>query len=395
MNKMWLILRRELGVRLRRPSFWVLTLLVPVALAALYALPVAAARHAEGTVTVQVVDETGLFASGLHSTEAVHFQEMPSVEYAKEHRAADDLLLLIPRRETSLPREATLYYFGSHQPTLAVQSTVDAQLQQLLRTAILEDVYGLSAAERHSVESAHISMHTRDVVSGHEGLTRVRVIASVVLALLMALAMTVFGVQVMRAVQEERQNRVAEVLATSVHPVQLMAGKVTAVALAAVVQLTLWAALTALAMTVLNGAIPQTLSTGTVGDTLRALRGIDLPLLAAMFLVSFLVGYMLYGGLLAALALRLDSEADAMQWTLLVCSPLLLVPLLIPLVVRGSALLVLFPLTAPAALVASLPFGVGTGLAIASIALMALCGIAALALAAHTYRRRLVPDARH
>lgn len=409
MNRFWLILRRELGVRLRRPSFWVLTLLVPAVLAVLYALPVVAAQRGGKAATVLVVDETGLFEGSLHATTDVHFQPMPSVEYAKEHRSDDDLLLYIPLRETSLPREATLYYFGSRPPSLTVQGTVDGQLQLLLRTAILEDVYGLSPTERRSVESAHIRLTTRDVVSGRDGLTRVKTVVSAVLALLMALAMIVFGVQVMRAVQEERQNRVAEVLATSVRPVWLIGGKVAAVAVAAVVQLLVWGALTAAAIALVQAAAPdlfdaarheatqsisyslsQPLNHPALPDTVRGLAAIDLPLLVLMFLVSFLLGYMLYGGLLAALAARLDSEADALQWTLLVCSPLLLVALLLPLIVRGSPLLILLPPTAPAALVASLPFGVGVPLAVASLALLTICGAAALMLAARVYRRRLV-----
>ena len=412
MNRFWLILRRELGVRLRKPSFWVLTIMVPMVLAALYALPVVAAQRSGESATVLVVDETGLFADRMQSSGDVAFVPMPSVDYAKQHREDDDLLLYIPLRETAMPREATLFFFGSRAPSLAVQSTVDGQLQQLLRTAVLEDVYGLSPTDRRSVESAHINLRTRDVVTGRDGMTRVKTVAALVLALLMALAMIVFGVQVVRAVQEERQNRVAEVVATSVRPGQLLGGKVAAVAVAAVLQMLLWGALTAAAVAGVKAAAPElfdavrqevavrhtfdistpqiAMPTAPVDDAVRGLAGLNLPLLVAMFVLSFLMGYMLYGGLLAALAARLDSEADALQWTLLVCSPLLAVALLIPLIVRGSAFLIILPFTAPAALVASLPFGVRTTLAVIALIVLALCGIAALLLAARVYRRRLV-----
>lgn len=397
---------------MRRPSFWVLTFMVPVVLAVLYALPVWAAQRGAAKATVLVVDETGLFAESFHNTNDVQFSTMPSIEYAKRERSADDLLLYIPMRETALPREATLFFFGSRPPAMSVQSTVDGQLQQLLRTAILEDVYGLSPAERSSVESAHISLHTRDVVTGRDGLTRVKTVVAVVLALLMALAMILFGVQVVRAVQEERQNRVAEVIATTVRPVQLLGGKIAAVALAAVLQLLLWGALTAAAIAAVQAAAPElfdavrqeammrhsfdigapqtAVPTAPVDDAVRGLAGLDMPLLVAMFVLSFLLGYMLYGGLLVVLTTRLDSDTDALQWSLLVCTPLLAVALLIPLIVRGSAFLILFPLTAPAALVASLPFGVGTTLAVISLILLALCGLAALIIASRTYKKHIL-----
>lgn len=412
MKKLLLIVGRELRMSLRRPSFWVLTLLVPVALAALYALPVIAAQRAAGPQTVLVVDETGLFDGGLRSTKEVHFHSMPSLEYAASHRAeGEELVLYIPLRETVMPREATLYYYGSSAPSLAVQSTVDNQLQLLLRNAILEDVYGLSPAERHSVESSHISLHTRDVVTGRDGQTRVRTVLATVLAVLMALALIIFGAQVMRAVQEERQNRVAEIVASSVRPVQLLGGKLGGVVVTALLQLTLWCALTAAAIGGIQAAAPDLFSAAReqaaqrsiaskgdlammqydtpvtlVDDTVTALAAIDIPLIAGLFLLFFLLGFMLYGSLLAALAARLGSDAAALQWTLLISIPLMLVPL-----IRSTPQwLVLLPFTAPGAVMAALPFGIDFSSVVWSALLLAVMGAAALLLAARTYRRHII-----
>lgn len=416
MNKVWLILWREVSLRLRKPSFWVLTLLVPVALAVLYALPVIAAQHSGEPQTVLVVDETGLFDGRFRSTADVHFRSMPSMDYAAEHRAENEnLVLFIPRRETAMPREATLYFYGYRAPSLAVQSTVDNQLQQLLRNAILEDVYGLSPEERHSVEDSHIRFSTRDVVTGRDGLTRVKTVLSLVLAVLMALSLVLFGVQVMRAMLEERQSRVAEVVASSVTPVQLMGGKLGGVALTALLQLVLWLVLTATFAICIKAAVPEPFEAvrqqaaqadlatkgiaatmqydspaAIVDDTVSALMAIDMPLIALQFLLYFLLGFLLYGGLLAALAARLGADAASLQWTLLVCLPLLVVPLLLPLVLNGSRLLLLLPFTAPAAVMAALPFGVDYAVAVWAPALLLVAGAGALLLAAYSYRRHIV-----
>ena len=411
-SKIKLILRREVRMSLRRPSFWVLTLLVPIALAALYALPVIAAQRAAGPQTVLVVDETGLFESGLRSTEEVHFHAMPSLEYAADNRAEDeDLVLYIPMHETAMPREATLFYYGSKAPSLEVQSTVDNQLQLLLRNAILEDVYGLSTSERHSVESSHITLHTRDVVTGREGQTRVRTVLATVLAVLMTLALIIFGVQVMRAIQEERQNRVAEVIVSSVRPVELMCGKFGGVAVTAILQLVLWCILTTAAIAGIQSAEPQlfdaareqaaqrtiaskgdmaTLQYDTpvtlVDDTVAALASINIPLIAGLFLLFFLLGFTLYGSLLSALAVRLESDSAVLQWTLLICLPLMLVPL----IGHSSQWLVLLPFTAPAAVMAILPFGISPAMVLWSILLLAVLDVGALLLAARSYHRHIV-----
>lgn len=132
LKNLFLILSREYRVRLRKPSFWVLTVLVPLVLAVLYALPVAAHRSAERT-TVLVVDETGLFANGLQSTLEVGFKPMPSLDYARKQASKHDLVLFVPMRETTIPRDAFLYYRGD-SPTTQVQSLIDGQLQTCCAT---------------------------------------------------------------------------------------------------------------------------------------------------------------------------------------------------------------------------------------------------------------------
>lgn len=419
MRKTLLVIGRECRLRLRRPAFWVLTLLVPVVITLLYALPVVAARHADERTTVLVVDQTGLFENGLQSTEALAFKPMPSLDYAQQQAADRDIVLLIPLRETTIPHDAFLYYRGT-PPSLDVQSAVDAQLQTLLHNAILEDVYNVEPAVYHSVEAAHLRLHTRDTATGHESHLRVRSVVAIVLAVLIALALLLFGITVTRAVQEERHNRVAEIVATSARPGELLAGKVCGVALTATLQLVLWVTLTAAAIGGVQAANPdlfeqarqaqQMHSIATKGaeataqysapvelvdQTVQGLAAIQLPLVAGIFTLFFLLGYMLYGSLLAAVAARADSESDATLRTLVVGSPLLLALALAPLVLRAPSgamalWLTLVPFTAPVAAMLRLPFGLPLWQVVLAAALLLLFAAAATALAARTYRRHVV-----
>lgn len=419
MRKTLLVIGRECRLRLRRPAFWVLTLLVPVVITLLYALPVVAARHADERTTVLVVDQTGLFENRLQSTEALAFKPMPSLDYAQQQAADRDVVLLIPLRETTIPHDAFLYYRGT-PPSLDVQSAVDAQLQTLLHNAILEDVYNVEPAVYHSVESAHLRLHTRDTATGHESHLRVRSVVALVLAVLMALALLLFGITVTRAVQEERHNRVAEIVATSARPGELLAGKVCGVALTATLQLVLWVTLTAAAIGGVQAANPdlfeqarqaqQMHSIATKGaeataqysapvelvdQTVQGLAAIQLPLVAGIFALFFLLGYMLYGSLLAAVAARADSESDATLRTLVVGSPLLLALALAPLVLRAPSgamalWLTLVPFTAPVAAMLRLPFGLPLWQVVLAAALLLLFAAATTALAARTYRRHVV-----
>ena len=417
--KTLLIIARECRLRLRRPAFWVLTLAVPAVLALLYALPVIAARQAAERTTVLVADQSGLFQNGLVSTDELAFKPMPSLEYAHREAGSHDLVLFIPMRETTIPHDAFLYYRGT-PPSPAVQSAVDAQLQNLLRNAILEDVYEVDPSIFHSVETTHLRLRTSDAATGHESHLQVKAVVAVALAVVIALALLLFGAQVVRAVQEERHNRVAEIVATSVRPVQLLAGKVAGVALTAVLQLILWVSLTAAAIAGVQAANPtlfeqaraeqQMHSFATKGEaataqynapvqlvdqTVQGLAAIQLPVVAGAFVLFFLLGYLLYGALLAAIAARLDAEADATQWALLVGSPLLLALALAPLVLRAPAgalatWLTVIPFTAPVAAMLRLPFGLPLWQVATAAALLLLFAAAAALLAARTYRRRIV-----
>lgn len=421
MSRLIVVLQREYTLRLRKPAFWLTTLLVPLVLAALYALPVAAAHRHSKPATVLVVDQTGLFEGRLQSTDAVHFKAMPSLDYAERQSKQEkaDAILFIPLRQTTIPHDAFLYY-RRHEPSSQVQNAVAGQLQTLLRNAILEDVYDLAPSDYHTIEATHIALHTQDSATGHESFAGVKSTLSLVLTLLMALTLLLFGVQTVQAVQEERQNRTAEVLATSIDPMALLLGKLAATALAALTQLLLWSALTALMVKGIELANPQLFAearqqqavqslatkgseaTAAYGSTVqlvdeavRGLTAIRLPMVAATFALFFLLGYLLLGTVLAAIASRLDSDADALLWTLLASSPLLAVAVLLPALQAnpGGALatwLTLCPLTAAAAVPARLPFGLPLWQAAVAALLMAACIAAAALLAARAYRRNLL-----
>ena len=258
MKKTLVILSREYRQRLRRPAFWVLTLLVPLLLAALYAIPVIAANAAAERSTVLVVDETGLFGS-LQSTDEVAFLPQPDYDHAHECMEQIDSLsavLYIVREHNVI--YANLYH-RDNQPPQTVVNAVNMQLQLRQRHLLFDYVYdslGLSADERQAVEKG-IRLRTFDFNTSRESFATVRTVAATVLAVLMVLALLVFGIQVMRSVQEEKSNRMAEVLASSVKPVQLLIGKIAGIALAAVTQIVLWVFLTVAAIGLIRCTNPE------------------------------------------------------------------------------------------------------------------------------------------
>ena len=60
MRKILLVIQREYLTRVKKKSFWILTLIVPILLVSLYAIPIYLAINSLEVTHVAVVDETGV-----------------------------------------------------------------------------------------------------------------------------------------------------------------------------------------------------------------------------------------------------------------------------------------------------------------------------------------------
>jgi ABC-2 type transport system permease protein len=151
----------------------------------------------------------------------------------------------------------------------------------------------------------------------------------------------------MAAVSDEKKNRVMEILLSSLSPVQLIGGKILALGLLGLLQTALWAAV-----------IWIVVSLG--GETLSIPPGFSIPsgLLLWCFVYS-LLGYGMYGALMAGLGALAPDVKDTRGATMVVLSPLILVYMFLVIIVTRpdspiSVVLSLFPLTSPVGMIARL-----------------------------------------
>ena len=141
---------------------------------------------------------------------------------------------------------------------------------------------------------------------------------------------------------EEKNNRIVEVLISSVKPFQLMMGKIVGIALVGLTQFALWIILTS-AITGIIGqkfaqdksklmSIEKTVESSNsdkndpaiaAGEVLNALSTINYPLVIGCFLFYFLGGYLLYSALFAAIGSAVDSESETQQFMMPVTIPLI------------------------------------------------------------------------
>ena len=392
MNKIFLVIQREYATRVRKPSFWVLTLVVPILLAGLYAVPIVMATRPLEHTNVLVADETGLFAGEFQSGRDITYLDAGSLDYAKRQLAevdSIDAIVYIPARESTIPYDAFLYY-RTNEPSATAQSNVDRQLQEILRNRILLDVHGITPEDYAMLTGTHIKMHTKDIETGRDGFLTVKTVVGIVLVLLVFMAVFLFGSQVMRGVMEEKTNRIVEVIVCSVKPFQLMMGKVVGIGLVGLTQFALWVLLSAVAVgglqltnselfrqTAESMSLEGVATKGTeavaqmeaarnampANELMQGLASIDFGLLGLVFVFYFVFGYLLYASLFAAMGSLVDNETDSQQFTIPVTAPLIMAMLMLPAMIDApsgslSVWLSLIPFTSPVAMMLRIPFGV-------------------------------------
>ncbi len=151
-------------------------------------------------------------------------------------------------------------------------------------------------------------------------------------------------------VSHEKENRVMEIMMTSVTPLQMLAGKIVALGAAGLLQTVVW-----------SGAGLLLLRFG--GSSLNVPLAFQLP---ASFLVwgaiFFLLGYALYGSLMAGLGALVPNMREATQATTVIIIPMVVPLMLINNLISDpngslSVILSLFPLTAPVTMMTRLAAG--------------------------------------
>jgi ABC-2 type transport system permease protein len=146
------------------------------------------------------------------------------------------------------------------------------------------------------------------------------------------LTLFIYGASVMRGVMEEKMNRIAEVMVSSVKPFQLMMGKIIGIAAVGLTQLLLWVIL----LTALSGAsayflshdtimegnaamqnLPQTNASAAMSMNALEIQNIILSAnwgtIIGLFIFYFIGGYLFYAALFAAIGSVINEDPQEAQ----------------------------------------------------------------------------------
>ena len=418
MKKIRLIIQREYLSRVKKKSFIIMTILGPVLMASIWIVPFFLATMSDEKKVVAVVDETGIFVDKFASTDKVFFVYEVDLEKAredltKEHYSA---VLYVHKPPYSIPDQAIMYY-SDKSPGIVTQSYISNAMQTILKNNLLISAHNISKEDYELINRTNIKLNTEDIRTGEKSYTEIKTGLGIFSGILIYFFIFMFGAQVMRGVIEEKTSRIVEVIISSVKPFQLMMGKIVGVALVGLTQFALWILLTLSIITALQFSMPdvfkspkteqafesgqkipsadqmqlQKLQNQEVREMITGLFSVNSGVMFAMFLFSFLAGYLLYASMFASIGAAVDNEADTQQFMMPVTIPLLFAIIMSNFVINNpdgpvAFWLSIIPFTSPIIMMVRIPFGVPTWQLALSMSLLMIGFIISTWVAAKIYR---------
>ena len=390
MNKIKIIIAREFNERVRKKSFIITTILMPLLMLGLMAAPTLMMLFAKGDQkTLLVIDQSGVVIPQLESNDEVVFT--PFTGSLDEARADENVfgVLWIGEDVVKTPSQVRLYTNSSSSMTL--EESIAAQIEDVVETERLKlyNIDGLKEIMNNLQASVSMTTYRNDLSEGGEAeeatSSMVAYLLGLVLGMMLYMFLIIYGSMVMTSVIEEKGSRVLDVLVSSVSPFQLMLGKILGVASVAVTQVAIWAVLVCgLGATVLPAMMPedmmQTVEAVQAGQMTALEADLDADMLSALsfatdtgelvmmfvWLLLFLIGgFLFYSAMFAAVGSSVDSIQDANQLQTPITMPIILALILAMSVFNDPNSSLAFwgsviPFTSPIVMMARIPFGIPT-----------------------------------
>ena len=387
-NNIGIIIGREFNERVRKKSFIITTLLMPILMIALMAAPALIMEFSQGDEKrIAVIDESGLILPHLENDETLSFEPTDYTVEEARMALADHFAVLHIGSDVLKTNSVRLY--ANSSTSISLESTIRSQIEQIIEAEKLKH-YQIDDLDKILAEvETNISLQTlRNDKEESEQSSSSSIVATVlgyILGFVLYMFLLIYGAMVMQSVIEEKNNRVLEVMVSSVSPFQLMMGKILGVASVAVLQVVIWGVLICGGGALL---VPQLMPSDVMAgvemmqqgspEAAAALAELDPDMLQAVaamtdtgyifkifvcLLLFVFGGYLLYSAMFAAIGSAVDNVQDAQQLQTPVTLPIILALLLMMAVINDPNSPVAFwasmiPLTSPIVMMARIPYDI-------------------------------------
>ena len=405
MKKMYLIIEREYLERVRKKSFIIVTLLMPILMIGLMIAPTLMMLYSTSDQKqIVVIDKSGRVADKLQPSAEILFVEesvLSKAEACNVYNEESGIFGVLYIGEEIEARDSVQLITNSSlspmlEENIATQISSIVEREKLLAYNIdnLDEI--LANIETHIELSTYLNDGTGAEESMESTSSGMNYILGLVLGMLLYMVILLYGQMVLTSVVEEKSSRVLDVMVTTCTPFQLMMGKILGIALVAITQIGIWALLViSSSKFLLPTLLPADIATtndmmlgsvvGTLGDTGY------IAMLFTYLLLFILGGFLLYASLYAAAGSAVDSVQDGQQFNTVIMLPIILSIIVMTSVFNDPNSSLVFwgsmiPFTSPVVMVARIPFGIPTWEIVTSLLILYATFILTTWMAAKIYR---------
>ncbi len=413
-SKIWLVISREYASRVRKKGFIITTLLFPIFMILLMALPTLLQNvGASKPDVITICDSTGEIAPIMIAE--------GSLDYAYTTDPIDsvitnpDRLPAISINANALSsRNLLIDYYSTESSSLNAQIGMTEDIKNAVEKLHLKayDIQDLDTILKEIETNVAInSLVVNDQGDLESSDTLTGYIIGMAMSFILYMFLLIYGQTVMMSIIEEKNNRVLELIVSSIKPTQLMLGKILGIGAVAVTQVTIWgllicafvkfglpAILGAETMAQVDGVLAGSIDPATAGVNMKLVQTMaiigQLSYVFSIFgyLLLFLVGgFLFYSSIYAAIGASVDNAQDGSQLQIFATLPIILALILSMSIGQDpnsplAVWLSMIPFTSPMIMIMRIPSGVPLTETIASIVILALSVAFVIWFAAKVYR---------
>ncbi len=387
MNKIWIIIKREYVTRVRNKTFLLSTFLFPLLMFALIFGGAFIGANGTEQRKIAVNDQSGLYKNNFKEGSAVTFGYADDITRTNYKDKGYEGILIVYSANRQTPDSVRLY--TEKQLGLATDEAIKNQIQKINEDRLLMEKgvtrNTLDSIKEQSRNSSSLNYRSYQV-KGAEIKEDNKMLAlgiGYASGFIIYIVLFIYGAAVMRGVMEEKTNRIAEVMVSSVKPFQLMLGKIIGIAAVGLTQLFLWIILIFILSSLssvligqealeqaqkMNEAMPGMAQNNTMAlKVLQAKTTVfsaNWALIIPCFIFYFLFGYLFYASLFAAVGSVVNEDPQEAQSLMLpITMPIILgIFIMMNAVQNPSGSLAVWgsiiPFTSPIVMMARIPFGV-------------------------------------
>jgi ABC-2 type transport system permease protein len=390
MSKIGLIIKREYKTRVRKRSFIILSIITPMLISLLIMMPVIIQKSTFKKSTILIVDNTVTMGELLERTKNSQFiryvnmpPEMSIEEVADKFENSEDTMVLHLNKNFGIISNSPGQLYNNKHPGPAVINNIQDDCFDLFRKIQVLRLTKLNLAQVDQKLGKTCRIQ-------YEGLginPQVRSYLSLTGGMFMYLLVLIYGVQVMKGIMEEKNNRIIEIILSSIKPVKLMWGKIIGIGLVGITQFTIIIITSIIFLAVIKNVVDidasevvnhqiQTMdANGNINknvipkisiEELDAIRSIEdlknyLPTFLLVMPFLFVGGYLLYASFFAAVGSASNPDTETQQFILPITIPIIISVFIATTIMNnpGSDLALyssMFPLTSPVVMAARLPY---------------------------------------